>query len=246
MNAQNRSPSGPDSPLSGAPLRGVRQELTAELTLGLLHKINNLLTRIHFQVEDSQALLPPSHPVSAHIADLSENISGIQSLVDRTSQINLPASEQDNCPIYDLESSVHQQLDLLKILLPLSEIRSVSEESLAIQTGIREGEFGLLFLQIACGLRALPIPKRSPVFVDLLRGDQITFPLPDLPWSLQQTAAILLEADPAENPPQEPPPALARIEQLAETLGCKIIWPPFKENTPHRLVLILPESLRPE
>jgi hypothetical protein len=227
-------------------LRALRQDLTAELTLGLLHKINNLLTRIHFQVEDSLALLQPSHPVSAQIAELSENIGGIQALLDRTSQINLPPSEQDNCPIYDLEASVHQQMDLLKILLPLSEIRTVSEEALAIQTGIREGEFGLLLLQIACVLRALPVPKRSPVFIDLLRADQTQIPLGVLPWHPAQTAAVVLESGAFTSDQTELPATLGKTERLAESVGCRILCPPPDANGVRRLILLLPESARPE
>ncbi len=246
VNPPSRPPSGPDPAAPAVALRAFRQDLTAELTLGLLHKINNLLTRIHFQVEDSLALLQPSHPVSAQIAELSENIGGIQALLDRTSQINLPPSEQDNCPIYDLEASVHQQMDLLKILLPLSEIRTVSEEALAIQTGIREGEFGLLLLQIACVLRALPVPKRSPVFIDLLRADQTQVCLEGLPWHPAQTAAVILEAGAFSNDQTEVPAALGKTERLAESVGCRILCPPPDPDGMRRLLLLLPESARPE
>jgi hypothetical protein len=246
VNPPSRQSSGTDHAPSGTALRGLRQDLTAELTLGLLHKINNLLTRIHFQVEDSLALLQPSHPVSAQIAELSENIGGIQSLLDRTSQINLPPSEQDNCPIYDLEASVHQQMDLLKILLPLSEIRTVSEEALAIPTGIREGEFGLLLLQIACVLRALPVPKRSPVFIDLLRADQTQFPLANLPWHPAQTAAVVLEAGAFSNDQMEIPDSLGKTELFAESVGCRVLCTPPGSDGVCRLLLLLPESVRPE
>ena len=230
----------PENEPSGDFLRILRQDLTAELTLGLLHKINNLLTRIHFQVEDSQALLPPSHPVSAHIAGLSENIAGIQALLERTSQINLPTSEQDTCPIYDLEASLRQHLDLLKILLPQAQIRSVSEDALLIQPGLREGEFGLLLLQLACVLRSLSIPKRAAVSLDLLRGDQIQPPPADLPWPPQ--GVVMIQIQSSEPPAQPTSATLARIQHLAGTLGCRIVCPP--EN-PGCLLLVLPHCPNP-
>jgi len=211
--------SNPQSPAQTFPFR---QELAPELTLGLLHKINNLLTRVHFQMEGCKDQLDASHPAAALINDLGENIEAIRSLLERTSHVNLPQSQDEESCIYDLEAALAQQMDLIRLMIPKVPAEFTSLLPEPIQVPLREADLEMLTLHAARALRSFPLPKGARIAVELRHASELPLGAPD------DYIALLLRCVPEGAPhaptftATTPPPWMDRAREAAAAFGATL------------------------
>jgi len=95
--------------------------LTSDLTLGLLHKLNNVMTSIYFTAEGCETEVESGHPVREMLSDLTRAVRDAQQLINQTSEVNLTLG--DTVPEYhDLNVLVRQELFLMKMLLPKNTV----------------------------------------------------------------------------------------------------------------------------
>lgn len=108
--------------------------MTSELTLGLLHRLNNVMTSIYFTAEGCETEVEPDNPVREMLAELTRAVRDAQQLINQTSEVNLTLGSID--PEYhDLNALVRKELFLVKMLLPKNAV--VEIETLADPALIR-------------------------------------------------------------------------------------------------------------
>lgn len=89
----------------------------SELTLGLLHKFNNLFTGIMFLTEESMTRSEAGEPVAERLQEILNTLKESHTYVDRITRLHLDESEED-AGYHELDVVIAQHLDLAKLLLP--------------------------------------------------------------------------------------------------------------------------------
>lgn len=140
-------------------LRRASNELNAELTLGLIHEVNNVLTGIYFNLEGCQEALPGDGSASEAVLEIGRGVERIKEILARTTQIHLNVAERETT-YHDLESLVASELDLLRVVFPkTAKIHFLPPQS-PIHVRLAEFPFRVVLLSIASRLRAfLPTGK---------------------------------------------------------------------------------------
>lgn len=132
----------------------------SELTLGLLHKLNNVMTGIFFTVEACQMDLDPSHPVSEEIKSLAENAQKAQQLIERTTEVNL---SNDEVSYHELSELLNKQLDVFKIILPKTTQVQVIAPTETMHVQLNDVDFRTILLSIARTLKPQLTIKGRPL-----------------------------------------------------------------------------------
>jgi hypothetical protein len=148
-----------------------QQSLASDLTLGLLHQVNNVLTGIYFHVEECQEHAPSDEPAGAALEEIAEAVQNLHSLLARTIEVNLPRTE-DDANYHDLEELVSSQLDLLRIVFPKTVSVDFQCASQPLHVHASEYEFRRILLSLAACLRDSMPAQNGQVAVELhlLRG----------------------------------------------------------------------------
>jgi signal transduction histidine kinase len=89
----------------------------SELTLGLLHKFNNLFTGVMFLTEACLASEEAGEPVDGQLREILVNLRHSHTFVDKITRLHLDEAE-DDAGYHELDAVIADQLDLARLLLP--------------------------------------------------------------------------------------------------------------------------------
>ena len=164
MSATMPAPAEPNSLVDGSSaealvLRRASNELNAELTPGLIHDVNNVLTGIYFNLEGCHEALQTDGSAAEAVKEIGQGVERIKEILARTTQIHLNVAERETT-YHDLESLVALELDLLRLVFPkTAKIQFLPPQS-PIHVRLAEFPFRVALLSIASRLRAfLPTGK---------------------------------------------------------------------------------------
>lgn len=137
---RNTTPRPPEGPAR------LDADLSAEITLGLLHNVNNAMTGVFFTLESTLEETPLEPELKEDLTRVFADLRNAQILLGRASEVCLGARE--TC-YHDAGDLVSRQLDLVRILFPKSAVLEMvpSEEPLYLQ--LDEGGFRRILLRLA-------------------------------------------------------------------------------------------------
>jgi hypothetical protein len=147
------------NPDSAKILRRASNELNSELTPGLIHEVNNVLTGIYFNLESCSEAFDATHPLADVVQEINCGVERIKELLGRTTQIHLNVAERE-MSYHDLEALVAAQFDLLRIVFPKTAKISLNPPSVPVHARVAELPFRVVMLTIASRLKGLfPVGK---------------------------------------------------------------------------------------
>ncbi len=138
-------------------LRRASNELNAELTPGLIHEVNNVLTGIYFNLEACQEMAGRDGGLAEAIIEIGRGVERIKELLARATQIHLNVAERETT-YHDLEALVASELDLLRVVFPRTAKIQFFAPSAPIHVHVAEYPFRIALLSIASRLRSF-LPK---------------------------------------------------------------------------------------
>lgn len=108
---------GRDHPAYPHILAGQKAPRVSELTLGLLHRFNNLFTGVMFLTEDCAAKAEAGEPLGAQLSEMLDRLKQAHACVNRITRLHAD-EEEDDAGYYELDVVLADQLDLVRLLLP--------------------------------------------------------------------------------------------------------------------------------
>lgn len=138
--------------------------LAGELTLGLLHKLNNLMTGVYFNLEGAEAALDPAHPAAGMVREITRTIQQAQTLVRRTADLNL--APEAEASYFEIGELVQENWDLIKIILPKSTVAEFQGPAEPLYVKVSTEEFREAILQLASATRAAYRTGESHVYIE--------------------------------------------------------------------------------
>ncbi|MEI8284040.1 MAG: hypothetical protein WCG52_03525 [bacterium] len=170
MNSKN--------PESEVILKRVSNELNAELTPGLIHEVNNILTGIYFNLETCGEALNEDPDLAESICEINQGVERIKEVLNRTVHIHLNVAEREKT-YHDLESLVASQLDLVRIVFPKTAKISLLSPHEALHVEIAEHPFRTVILTIASRLREIFPAGKVEIVFEILSPNQLAELIPD-------------------------------------------------------------------
>lgn len=236
-------------------LRRSSQEINAELTPGLIHDVNNVLTGIFFHLETARELVDGGHPLAEILSEMQVGIERIRDLLDRATRIHLNAAEREVC-YHDLESLAASQADLLRILFPKTTHLDVATCSETVHIKCAEHTFRTALLALAVSVRGFfgALKSRIPLVVwgpvELRRRfDQAGFGGLDdhaaVGFQLPGVIACAGEVDEYLERRGTSDISMVKVELLAGELQGALLFIPGPESTTFCLISLPVEHLTP-
>ena len=170
MNSKN--------PESEVILKRVSNELNAELTPGLIHEVNNILTGIYFNLETCGEALSADPALAESLSEMNQGVERIKEVLNRTVHIHLNVAEREKT-YHDLESLVASQLDLVRIVFPKTAKISLLSPPEALHVEIAEHPFRTVILTIASRLREIFPAGKVEIVFEILSPNQLAELIPD-------------------------------------------------------------------
>jgi signal transduction histidine kinase len=138
------------------PARLLRAEgasrLVPDLTLGLLHRLNNVMTSLYFTADGCEAEIEPGHPARELLKVLTASVQEAQHLVKRTADVNLSLGSTE--PGYqDLNSLVKADEELTRILLPKGAALKLNTSEAALVVKISISDFRFILFNLAANAK---------------------------------------------------------------------------------------------
>jgi len=166
-------------------------EINAELTPGLIHEVNNVLTGIYFNIESCRELLDAAHPLAEAMQEIQVGVERIKEVLGRTTQIFLNAAEREQT-YHEVQALVAGQIDLLRIIFPKTARITLSSGEVPFFFHVSEYAFRIALLALASCVRdiypqgkiEIPLTILSPGELGSLGGEDfedcvgISFRLP--------------------------------------------------------------------
>ena len=153
-------------------LRRASNELNSELTPGLIHEMNNVLTGIYFNLEGCQELLGTDGSATEAIREIGQGIERIKELLSRTTQIHLNVAERETT-YHDLELLVASELDLLRVVFPKTAKIQFLPPASPVHVHVAEFPFRVALLSVAARLRSFLPAGKIEVGVSVLTAKQV-------------------------------------------------------------------------
>lgn len=171
------APADPNSLVDGSSnealdLRRASNELNAELTPGLIHEVNNVLTGIYFNLEACQETVGVDGGAAEAILEIGRGVERIKELLARTTQIHLNVAERETT-YHDLEALVASELDLLRLVFPRTAKIQFLPPPAPIHVHVAEYPFRIALLSVAARLRPFLPTGRIEVPVSVLTTFQL-------------------------------------------------------------------------
>lgn len=164
--------SGEPSPGAALVLRRVCNELNSELTPGLIHEVNNVLTGIFFNLEGCQEVSGSDGPAAEALREITGGVERIKEILSRTTQIHLNVAERETT-YHDLESLAKGQLDLLRVVFPKTvAIRFLPPDG-PVHVKVAEFPFRTALLSVASRLRPFLPSGKIEVSLSVLSAVQV-------------------------------------------------------------------------
>ena len=133
----------------------------SELTLSLLHQVNNELTGVSFLTELIQDDVEAGTPPGEKFSDLQSSVEKIIRLTQQTIEAHLPIPSDMSEPSTDLGVLIQDGVSMLRLVLPKTiTIRIEPLPSCAPEIAIAQKDFGQLLAAI--GLLLAPRSPRAP------------------------------------------------------------------------------------
>lgn len=152
-------------------LNRMSNELNAELIPGLIHEVNNALTGIYFNLENCNEILSPEHPALASLHDITCGVERIKTVLARSMQIHLNTMEREK-GYHELESLLHNQIDLLRIIFPRTTKVKLVRPNTPLHVFIAEHPFRVVLLAVASLIRQALPPGKNTLNVEILPPEQ--------------------------------------------------------------------------
>lgn len=175
-------------------LQRMSNQLNAQLSPGLIHEVNNVLTGIYFNIENCQEALTSDHPSSETLEEIQASLDRIKVILNRSLQIYLNTIERDKS-YHDLEDLIVGQLDLINIVLPRTTKLELIPSIDRFHVHLAEYPFRVVLLTIVEGIRdSLPLGK-NVISLEIVEASRVGSPL------LQESkgAAVVVIQFPTKN-----------------------------------------------
>lgn len=241
-----------DNPESQPPIPKIQKrclnEINAQLTPGLIHEVNNVLTGIYFNIENCRDGIDASHPAFETIHEIQVGVERIKLVLGRITQIHLNAADREQ-NYHELQALVSGQLDLLRILFPKTAriILSASEEPLFVHAS--EESFRVGLLSLASCLKGLypdgkiEIPLTVLSSADLIRisGEDGFLDCVGVCFTVPCVALSVAEIDDFHSLSVTSDISLASAEAIICANGGRLLF--FKGSEPHtsQVAMIFPQ-----
>jgi len=157
-------------------LQRMSNELNAQLSPGLIHEVNNVLTGIYFNVENCQEVLTSDHTSAETLDEIQAGLDRIKVILNRSLQIYLNTIERDKT-YHDLEDLLVGQIDLMKIVLPRTTKLELTQSQNRFHVHLAEYPFRVVLLSIAEGIRDSLPPGKNVVSLEILEASRVDSPL---------------------------------------------------------------------
>jgi hypothetical protein len=148
-------------------LKRVCNEINSELTPGLIHEVNNVLTGIYFNLEFLQEAAESGNESAERLGEISQGVERIKEILGRATQIHLNVAERE-LGYHDFETLVASELDLLRLVFPKTAKISFSPPSAPVNVRIAEYPFRVAMLGVASRIRDLFPSGRIEIPVSVL------------------------------------------------------------------------------
>jgi hypothetical protein len=177
MSNAMTAPADPKSLVDGSSnealvLRRASNELNSELTPGLIHEVNNVLTGIYFNLEACQEASGSDGGIPEAILEIGRGVERIKELLARATQIHLNVAERETT-YHDLEALVASELDLLRVVFPRTAKIEFCPPSAPIHVRVAEYPFRIALLSAAARLRAFLPTGRIGITVSIFTNPQL-------------------------------------------------------------------------
>lgn len=171
-------------------LKRVCNEINSELTPGLIHEVNNVLTGIYFNLEFLRESAEDGSESAERLGEIAEGTERIKEILGRATQIHLNVAERE--PGYhDLESLVASELDLLRLVFPKTARITFEPPSSPVNVRVAEYPFRVAMLAVASRIRDLFPTGRIEIPVSVLATAQLATIAPDISPALPVRSVAL-------------------------------------------------------
>ena len=177
MTIAMTAPADPNSQIDGTSnkvleLRRASNELNAELTPGIIHEVNNVLTGIYFNLEACQETPGEDGALAEAVLEIGRGVERIKELLARATQIHLNVAERETT-YHDLEALVASEIDLLKLVFPRTAKIQFLPPAAPIHVHLAEFPLRIALLSVAARVRPFLPAGRTEVPVSVLTTFQI-------------------------------------------------------------------------
>jgi hypothetical protein len=238
------------NPESEVILKRASNELNAELTPGLIHEVNNVLTGIYFNLESCNQYSSVDPVLAESLSEMNQGVERIKEVLNRTVHIHLNVAEREKT-YHDLESLVAAQLDLVRIVFPkTAQVRLISPTE-ALHVEVAEYPFRTAMLTIASRLREIFPAGKVEVVFEILSPNQlaelildwdsakngnlvaVSLSVPCMIESVSEVDEYLLRSTTGDL-------TFANAENLTESLGGRLLLHRDAAKKTSRILLLLP------
>lgn len=153
-------------------LRRVANELNAELTPGLIHEVNNVLTGIYFNLEALQETIGPGREAAETQREIGQGVERIKEILARTTQIHLNVAERE-LSYHDLEVLMASELDLLRVVFPKTAKILFVPPREPVNVRLAEYPFRVAMLTVASRIRDLFPTGRIEIPVAIVSTEEL-------------------------------------------------------------------------
>ncbi len=160
-------------------LKRASNELNEELTPGLIHEVNNVLTGIYFNLESCHESCSANPAAAEALSDITQGVERIKEVLNRTAHIHLNVAEREKT-YHDLTTLVETQLDLVRIIFPKTAKITLVPPLEALHVELAEHPFRTVILTIASRLREIFPAGKVEVVFEIFSPSQLAEVVPDL------------------------------------------------------------------
>ena len=246
MSAAANHPSKEEIDGSQLLVKRVSNELNSELSPGLIHEVNNILTGIYFNIEGCQESLEPSNPALELLREINRGAERIKEILGRATQIQINSAERE-VSYHDLEALVAGQLDLLKIVFPKTSKIHIAPPKSPIHVRVAEYPFRVALLALASRVRGLFPAGKNEIQLAVLGPAEIppragvgpgfaavSAALPCLAETAGEIDDFLYCATPGDV-------SLANVQAIAESFGGRLAVCPGADRSSSKILIVLPK-----
>ena len=147
-------------------------EINAELTPGLIHEVNNVLTGIYFNIESCRELLDAAHPLAEAMQEIQVGVERIKEVLGRTTQIFLNAAEREQT-YHEVQALVAGQIDLLRIIFPKTARITLSSGEVPFFVHVSEYAFRIALLALASSVRDIYPQGKIEIPLTILSPEEL-------------------------------------------------------------------------
>lgn len=223
-------------------------EINAQLTPGLIHEVNNVLTGIYFNIENGRDGIDASHPVAEIMQEIQVGVERIKIVLGRITQIHLNAADREQ-NYHELQALVSGQIDLLRIIFPKTARISLTASEEALFVHVSEESFRVALLTLASCLKGLypdgkieiPLAVLSPVDLGRISGEEMFSDCVGVSFTLPCVALSIAEIDDFHSRNVTSDIFMASAEAIICATGGRLLF--FKGSDSHtsQVAMIFPQ-----